>query len=122
MRSATTAISRSALPLTLLVAAVTGSGPMVTSASAAQFGSFVLKPGAAQQYQIGSTYLNLRVCNDLGSAGSLSAAIGDHDPYLLTPGECTENSGDKILVQNRSDGDVAGVYRPFDNIDGGVNH
>jgi hypothetical protein len=122
MRSSTTAISHSALPLALLVAAVTGSGLMITSASAAQFGSFALKPGAAQQFQIGSTYLNLRVCNDFGSAGSLSATIGGHDPYVLAPGECTENSGDNILVQNRSDGDVAGVYRPFDNIDGGVNH
>jgi hypothetical protein len=102
------------LPIALLTASV---GSILTSASvsAAQFGGFSLKPMEAQQVQIGSRYLNMRVCNDLGSAGSLSVGVGNHDPHILAPGECMENAGDNIRLQNQAAGMVAGTYQPFGN-------
>jgi hypothetical protein len=97
----------------LLLVAAAGIGSSVSSASAAQFGQFSLQPGERQQFRVGSSYIDLRVCNDVGSKGALTVAIGDHDTHEIAPGSCIENSGDGITVENRSHEIAYGIYRPF---------
>ena len=43
----------------------------VTTQAATMYGSFSLQPGAVQEVQTGSTYLLLRICNTIGSAGAI---------------------------------------------------
>jgi hypothetical protein len=80
-------------------------------AGAAEFGAFTLQPGQSQTIQIGSTYRQLKVCNDTESAGQLDAVIGTSDVIHLGPGICGEWSGDRIMLHNVSNGVVSGIYR-----------
>lgn len=81
------------------------------SAIAADFGSFMLQAGQSQTIRIGSTYRQLKVCNDTESAGQLDAIIGTSDVIHLQPGICAEWSGDTIQLRNMSNGAVSGIYR-----------
>jgi hypothetical protein len=82
-----------------------------SSAGAAEFGSFTLQPGQSQTIRIGSTYRQLKICNDTESAGQLDAIIGTSDVIHLGPGICAEWSGDTIQLHNVSNGVVSGIYR-----------
>jgi hypothetical protein len=95
--------------------ALAAAGFLEASAHAGQFGSFRLKPGEATDIQAGPRYLNLRVCNDVASSGSVGVTIGDSEPRAIGPGECTDSLGDKVRIQSRADGEVAGIYQPFFN-------
>jgi hypothetical protein len=81
------------------------------SAAAAEFGSFTLQAGESQTVRIGSTYRQLKVCNDSESAGQLDAIIGTSDVIHLKPGICAEWNGDTIQLRNMSNGVISGIYR-----------
>jgi len=80
-------------------------------ATASDYGSFTLKAGEMQEIDIGSTYRDLRVCNDFESAGGVVVTIGGHDPHTLQPGLCAEGFGDSIKVLNQANGVAMGIYR-----------
>jgi hypothetical protein len=84
-------------------------------AFATPFGSFRLKSGEAAEFQAGPRFLNLRVCNDVASSGSIIVEIGDGASRKIGPGECTDGPGDRIRIQNRAEGEVAGIFQPFFN-------
>ncbi len=92
--------------LAVAIACLTGK-----TAIAAEFGSFTLQAGESQTIRIGSTYRQLKVCNDSESAGVLDAIIGTSDVIHLQPGICAEWNGDTIQVHNVSGGVVSGIYR-----------
>jgi hypothetical protein len=119
MRSLRTAACVFSLGLVLQAGAMVGAAAVITSASAAQFDRFTLAAGEAQQFQTDATFQNYRVCNDLGSPGPLKATIGDRSARVLTPGECTEDTGDTIRIQNEANGVVLGIFQPFGNSNGG---
>ncbi len=101
-----------------LAVAIAGLATMA-SAGAAEFGAFTLQAGQSQTIQIGSTYRQIKVCNDTESAGQLDAVIGTSDVIHLGPGICAEWSGDRIMLHNVSNGLVSGIYRrQFDSWDG----
>jgi hypothetical protein len=110
--------ARKALRVGVVSCALAAAGFLQASAHAGQFGSFHLKPGDVADIQAGPPYLNLRVCNDVASSGSIGVAIGDAEPRTIGPGECTDSPGDKIRIQNRAAGEVAGIYQPFFNTRG----
>jgi len=91
--------------LTVAIAGLAG------SAAAADFGSFTLQAGQSQTIRIGSTYRQLKVCNDTESAGQLDTIIGTSDVIHLQPGICAEWNGDTIQLHNMSNGVVSGIYR-----------
>ena len=106
-------IRRSSIAVFALAVAFAG------SAAAAEFGSFTLQAGESQTIRTGSTYRQLKVCNDTESAGQLDAIIGASDVIHLAPGICAEWSGDTIKLHNVSNGVVSGIYRrQFDGWDG----
>ena len=88
-----------------------GNGPTAPT-STAYAGGFTLAPREARSIQIPSAYRNIRLCNDSGSAGPLDATIGDRSPIILQPGECAQDSGDRIALSNPSAGAVSGIFRP----------
>jgi len=98
--------------LTVFAFGVTiGGFAALTAASGAEFGSFTLQPGESQTIRTGSTYRQLKVCNDTESAGQLDAIIGTSDVIHLGPGICGEWNGDTIKLHNVSTGVVKGIYR-----------
>jgi hypothetical protein len=104
---------RASITACCLMAAVDGSPG--GSAFAGPYGSFRLKAGETADFQTGPRYLNLRVCNDVASSGSIVVTIGDRQSRSIGPGECTDNPGDHIRIQNRAAGEVAGIYKSFFN-------
>jgi precorrin-4 methylase len=102
-------IRRHRIPVFALAVAITGLTAWI--AAAAEFGSFTLQPGQSQTIRIGSTYRQLKVCNDTESAGQLDAIIGTSDVIHLAPAICAEWSGDTIQLHNVSNGVVSGIYR-----------
>ncbi len=97
-------------PVFVLALAVAIAG-FAGSAAAAELGSFTLQAGQSQTIRIGSTYRQLKVCNDSESAGLLDAIIGTSDVIHLKPGICAEWNGDTIQLRNMSNGVVSGIYR-----------
>jgi hypothetical protein len=97
---------------TEIMCALTAVGCMAAlPAAASDYGNFTLKAGELQEIHIGSTYRDLRVCNDFGSAGGVVVTIGDHDPHALQPGLCAEGFGGSIKVLNQANGVAMGIYR-----------
>jgi hypothetical protein len=96
----------------LLLFATTASGTCLSAASALAInhGSFSLRPGESRQFTIGTTYISLRVCNDIASAGAVAVTVGARDPRTLAPGLCMEQSGDLIEIRNLADGIATGVF------------
>jgi hypothetical protein len=90
-----------------------GMGSLRVPVLAADFGSFTLAPGESRTIHIGASYRNIRVCNDLGSAGSFEVAIGDHDPVVLQPGLCRRDSGDGIALRSLSAESATGLYQSY---------
>lgn len=73
-----------------------------SDASAVGGGSFTLAPGEIASIVIGSTYREIRICNDLQSAGELVVVVADHEPFSLAPGLCKSQHGDHIALRNES--------------------
>lgn len=75
------------------------------------FGTIVLAAGQARQVWIGPSYRLIRVCNDLGSAGTVAAVIDDQPPATLPPGRCVEDYGNRLQFTNAGGGTATLVYR-----------
>jgi hypothetical protein len=105
-------LAAAAAAIATLLAGCAGSGQSVPG----EFGSFTLKPGETRQIQTGYIYRNMRVCNDAGSAGPITATIDDHLPRELLAGVCAEDLGNSVLLHNQSNGVARGTYRPLYDI------
>jgi hypothetical protein len=64
------------------------------------FGTVTLQAGEARTISIGPTFRDLRVCNDLKSAGSVKVTIGSSWQRSLVPGQCAQDRGNMIAMQN----------------------
>jgi hypothetical protein len=69
-----------------------------------------LAPGETFSTRINGVYRDIRVCNDVGSAGDLTAIIGDHEPVRLAPGICHYSQGGRVRLRNDSRGGVRAIY------------
>jgi hypothetical protein len=78
---------------------------------AADAGAFLLSPRESRAIRLGTSYADIRLCNDLGSAGTLEAVIGVHDAIRIAPGICARETGDAIQLRNASAGLVSGIFR-----------
>jgi hypothetical protein len=94
-----------------LALAVVAGGALSSSgeASAQQATSFTLAPGETRSFNIGF-YREIRVCNNVGSAGTVDMTVGGQPSTTLAPGVCWRNSGDSLVLHNGSAGSVTGVY------------
>ena len=95
----------------LTVAALLTAAPMASPALASYFGSITLKPGEVQQIYTGLPGFNMRLCNDFFSTGAATVTVDDNTPHELLPGLCTEDIGNRIVVQSHASGKVTIVYR-----------
>jgi hypothetical protein len=80
-------------------------------AAAATFGSVTLQPGELRKIDIGPTGRNLRVCNEIASAGTVVVVIGDNAPHALSPGLCAEDLGARMTVQSHAGGTATVDYK-----------
>lgn len=96
--------------LVVVFAAMLSAAP----AGAQNFGTVTLKPGETRRIPIRGFhgYVPVRLCNDFTSSATITAVIHPRDPRTLTPGECTEDSGDEIEVTNRAGGEAMVVWKP----------
>jgi hypothetical protein len=90
--------------LTLGAIALLGTGLISGEAAGANFGIVTLKPGDAQTVDISATGRNTRVCNDFFSSGPVVVTISDNAPHNLSPGECAEDFGERMMIQSRASG------------------
>ena len=77
-------------------------------------GTFMLAPGESRTILVATTYRNIRICNDVGSSGTIEAAIGDYPAVTLQPSLCNNNMGqygDRITVHNISASLATGIYQ-----------
>jgi hypothetical protein len=77
-------------------------------------GSFTLAPGESRTLRVSSTYRTIRICNDVGSAGTIEGAVGDYPAVSLAPGVCNANTGeygDRITVRNLSSAGATGLFQ-----------
>jgi hypothetical protein len=77
-------------------------------------GTFTLAPGESRTILVATTYRNIRICNDVGSSGTIEAAIGDYPAVTLQPSVCNNNMGqygDRITVHNISASPATGIYQ-----------
>ena len=75
------------------------------------FGTVTLQAGEARTVSIGPTFRDLRVCNDLKSAGSVKVTIGSSWQRSLVPGQCAEDRANVIAFQNGIRGIARITYR-----------
>ncbi len=73
-------------------------------------GTPALAPGETFSVRINGVYRDIRVCNDVSSAGSLTVIIGNHEPVVQTPGTCHFSHGDRISLRNDSSGALRATY------------
>ena len=98
--------------------ALLGAGLITGQAGAASFGSLILKGGEMQNVYIGTVGYNMRVCNDFYSSGLVIATISGNVPHDLSPGQCAEDIGDRLAVQNHSSGPARVDYRSVNDSQG----
>lgn len=82
-------------------------------AFAANFGTITLIAGETQAIDIGATGRNMRVCNDLSSAGSVLVTVGGNAPHELSPGLCAEDMGNRLLVHSQASGIATVDFKPI---------
>jgi hypothetical protein len=76
-----------------------------------QWGSFSLKPGETRRISL-LIGREVKVCNDFFSGGTMTVAIGAHDPHRLMPGVCTDDVGGDIVATNHGSGPAFGTWAP----------
>ena len=102
-------------PARLSAAALLLTGLAAGPASAAYFGSLSLRPGQTQLINVGAVTRNVRVCNDFDSAGAASVTIAGNPTHHLGPGQCTEDVGDRVVVQSQAGGPIRVDWRALLN-------
>ena len=95
-----------------------GAGLIVAQADASSFGSLTLKAGEAQSVYVGTSSYNMRVCNDFYSSGPVVVTISGNSPHNLSPGQCAEDIGDRIVIQSRSGGPTRVDFRSLNDDQG----
>jgi hypothetical protein len=85
-------------------------GLMATQADAQDYGRFSLKPRETQQLGATAPPRELRVCNDYGSGGTLSVAVGAHEPLAVQPGLCIYDLNGVIIATNEGSGVATGSW------------
>jgi hypothetical protein len=108
------------LPLLILLAATlygcAGGGSLEggSSGTITGAGTFTLAPGESRTIRISTTYVTIRICNDVGSGGAVEGAVGGYPPVALAPGDCSANFGwygDRITVHNTSATPATGRFQ-----------
>ena len=94
------------LMLAILAAQLFGGGAL-----AGDFGASTLAVGEVRTIHTGVVYREIRICNNVGSAGDLVTVIGGNDPIRLAPGMCERNRGDRFELRNVSTGPIASSYK-----------
>jgi hypothetical protein len=77
-------------------------------------GTFTLAPGESRTLRVSTVYRVIRICNDVGSSGTIEGAVGDYPAVTLAPGVCNANSGqysDRITVHNVSSSPATGLFQ-----------
>lgn len=92
--------------LALAVLAIASSPAMAN-----YLGSVALDPGQRQEIYVGTTAQNMKVCNDFSSLGSVVATIAGNPGHDLSPGQCAEDIGDRVALENHSSGGARIMYR-----------
>jgi hypothetical protein len=98
--------------ITTLVAGL-AMGLVLAEANAHGFGRVSLVPGEDLQIQAGAIYGHLRVCNELGSPGTVILSIDGGASQSLAPGICTEGTGANLDFHNGSGAPATIVYHVF---------
>ena len=102
------------LPLLLLSGCASpGSSSEEGSTASAGFGSFTLAPGESRSFRTGAIYREIRVCNDVGSSGTVEATVSSGTPMQLGPGICARENGDNLTLRNISTGTVTGAFHSY---------
>jgi hypothetical protein len=83
------------------------------SIASAGFGSFTLAPGESRSFRTGAIYREIRVCNDVGSSGTVEATVSSGTPMQLAPGICARENGDNLTLHNISTGTVTGAFHSY---------
>ena len=86
------------------------SGPQ---ALAADNGTFSLKSKEAQLIVVGTTARELRICNDVASGGPIGITLGSRGPLVLQPGNCADDTADRILAINQGSVTAMGTWRTY---------
>jgi hypothetical protein len=92
--------ARSTLGAIILI----GAGLISGQAAGANSGIVTLKPGETKTVDIDATGRNTRACNDFFSSGRIIVTIGDNSAHNLSPGECAEDFGGRMIIQSRASG------------------
>ena len=93
-----------------MVLAVVAAGPFGSGALAGDFGTTSLAAGEVRTIRASVASHDIRICNDMGSAGDLVAVIGGANPVRLTPGMCERDRGDRFELRNTSTGTIVSTY------------
>jgi hypothetical protein len=96
-----------------LVAAVVlvGASLLSSSAHSSPTGVVNLAPGESKQVWLGPTSWWLRVCNNVGSTGTVTVTIDSRDSRVLSAGLCIEESGGTIDLHHDREGKAVINYR-----------
>ena len=77
-------------------------------------GTFTLAPGESRTIRVSTVYRTIRICNNVGSSGTIEGAVGDYPAVTLSPGLCNANMGqysDRITVHNVSTRPANGLFQ-----------
>ena len=102
----------------LTLSVITLLGAIAGQAGAAGFGSLILKAGETQNVYTGTSGYNMRVCNDFFSSGAVVVTISGNVSHDLSPGQCAEDIGDRLVVQNDSSGPARVDFRSVNDNQG----
>ena len=99
------------LPNLVAIVVLGGTSLLSSSAHASPTGLVNLGPGESRQVWLGPTYLWLRVCNNVSSAGTVTVTIDNRDSRVLSAGLCVEESGGTIYLRHDRGGQAVINYR-----------
>ncbi len=102
------------LALLLLSGCATGGASSPGGSTAyGGFGAFTLAPGETRTIRTGATYREIRVCNDVGSGGTVQAIVSNGAAMQLAPGICARDNGDSLTLTNVSTATATGVFHSY---------
>jgi hypothetical protein len=102
-----------ALLALFLLSGCTSAGTADGSIASAGFGSFTLAPGETRSIRTGALYREIRICNDVSSAGTVEATVSNGPAMQLAPGICARDNGDSFTLRNTSSGTASGAFHSY---------
>ena len=97
-------------PKLVATVVLVGASLLSSSAQASPTGVVNLAPGESRQVWLGPTYWLIRVCNNVGSTGTVSVTIDNRDSRVLSAGLCIEESGGTIDLHHDRGGQAVINY------------